>query len=914
MSGVTTGVGLISGINFTETVDALMSIQQRPVQRLQSRSDLYQTRQTALKTVEAGLLSLATTVTQLKSDSSFKSFTTTVAQESSLRATARSSATAGTYHFQAIQKSATHEIISKGLANADTQTFGTGTITIARDGYLNQPTQLDLLNEGQGIRRGSIRITDRTGAVADVDLSNAYTVEDVVRTINSTNSIQVTASTVDGGLVLEDTSGSTASNLIVTEVANGHAAEDLGLAKSIAGNTLTGDSVYTITGDFTLAQLDDGNGPHIITGAADLRITLTDDSTLDITLDGAANLGDVVNKINDDTNNAGRVTAALVSGQLELTDNSGGGGSSAFAVTDLNSASVVRSLGLDATATGTTLSGKRLIAGLDSVLLRNVRGGQGIDQLGQVSLTDRTGRSATIDLSAADSLDQVIHAINTATDGGGTRLTLTARIDDRGTGIRIDDTSGSTANNLTIADVGGSTLATQLGIAGDVAATSVKSGSLNRRHVSQSTALANYAPDGGGVQQGSFQIKDSSGATAIIDVTSSVNTIGDLIQRINAVSGISVQASLNDTGDGFVITDQAGGASTLTVTEVGASSTAAADLRILGEATGGSIQSRLTTVVDVEATDTLNDIVDKINAAGSFVSATAINDGSNFNSTRLSLLSTQSGYDGRLIVDDGGLNLGLATRVKGQDSLLRTGQNVDTGFVVASNNDSFNNVVAGLDIDVLAPETSSNQVTVDRNLSKMTAVIKAFVGGFNSIVDTVEQSTGFDLEADTKGVLQGDGFVLRIMSRLDSVVHGQFTDSGNSIRSMSQLGITVGLGGKLRINDEVLQNALEDSPQAVSDFFLGDGGFATGLESTLTRFTDPFDGSFKVETESLQSSIDGLANRITELDEILDLRRDRMLREFIRMEEAIASLSSQQQAISSISLISVQRRSSNNSR
>ena len=911
MSGVTTRVGLISGINFTETVDALMSIQQRPVQRLQSRSDLFQSRQTALKSVEAGLLSLATTVTQLQSEASFRSFNTTVAQESSLRATAGSNATAGTYHFQAIQKSATHEVISKGLANADTQTFGTGTITIARGGNLSLPTQLDMLNEGQGVRRGSIRITDRTGAVADVDLSNAYTVDDVIDTINLNNSIQVTASTVDGRLILEDTSGQTASNLIVTEVANGHTAADLGIHQAVASTTLTGDSVYSITSDFTLDQLDYGNRLHVIDGAADLRLTLTDDSTLDITLDGAANLGDVVKSINEDTNNAGRVTAALVNGRLDLTDNSGGGGASAFAATDLNSASVVRALGLDATATGTTLNGKRLIAGLDSSLLRNLRGGQGIDQLGQVSLTDRTGRSATIDLSSADSLDQVIHAINTAEDGGGTRLELFARIDDRGTGLLVEDTSGSTASNLTIADVGGSTLATQLGIAADTASTSVTSGSLNRRYVNESTTLTKYAPDGGGVQQGSFQITDSAGLSATIDVTTSVKTLGDVIQRINAATGISVQASLNETGDGFVITDQAGGENTLTVSEVGVSTTAA-DLRILGEATDGSIQSRLATVVEVEATDTLNDIVTKINSAGSFASAAAVDDGSNFNSARLSLLSTQSGYDGRLIVDDGGLNLGLSTRTSAQDALLRTGQNVDTGFVVASHDDSFNNVIAGLDIDVLAPGTSSNQVTVDRDLAKMSGVIKAFVGGFNSIVETVETSTGFDLEADTKGVLQGDGFVLRMMSRLDSVIHRQFADSGNSIRSMTQLGITVGIGGRLRINDDVLQTALEDNSQAVSEFFLSDeDGFATVLDDTLTGFTDPFDGSFTVETESLQSSIDGLANRISELDEILELRRDRLLLEFIRMEEAISSLSTQQQAISSISVLRVNSSSSN---
>ncbi len=63
--------------------------------------------------------------------------------------------------------------------------------------------------------------------------------------------------------------------------------------------------------------------------------------------------------------------------RLQLQDLTGGGGSSDFKVEDINDAKVVRQLGLDATAQGTTLTGNRLLAGLNSVLLRNLNGGQG---------------------------------------------------------------------------------------------------------------------------------------------------------------------------------------------------------------------------------------------------------------------------------------------------------------------------------------------------------------------------------------------------------------------------------------------------------------------------------------------------------------------------------------------------------
>ena len=50
------------------------------------------------------------------------------------------------------------------------------------------------LNGGAGVQRGKIRITDRSGAVATIDLSFARTVDDVLQAINSNEDISVTAS------------------------------------------------------------------------------------------------------------------------------------------------------------------------------------------------------------------------------------------------------------------------------------------------------------------------------------------------------------------------------------------------------------------------------------------------------------------------------------------------------------------------------------------------------------------------------------------------------------------------------------------------------------------------------------------------------------------------------------------------
>jgi hypothetical protein len=289
--------------------------------------------------------------------------------------------------------------------------------------------------------------------------------------------------------------------LIVSEVGDGKTATDLGINKSVASAVLNGDAVFEITGDFTLDQINDGNGLRLLESAPDIQITLTDDTVLEINLDGIVNLNDFIDKINDHEDNDGKVSASLNAGRLELNDLSGGGGSSSFTVENINDTSVVRQLGLDVAAVGSTISGRRLAAGINSVLLSNLRGGRGIDELGQLTLTDRAGVTATIDLAGAESLGDVTDAINAAESLSSVKLQLSARINAAGTGIEIEDTSGLTANNLVIQDVGTSTLAAQLGIAIDAAQDSVDSGRLNLRYVNESTSLKTMLPTGAASQR-----------------------------------------------------------------------------------------------------------------------------------------------------------------------------------------------------------------------------------------------------------------------------------------------------------------------------------------------------------------------------------------------------------------------------
>lgn len=110
------------------------------------------------------------------------------------------------------------------------------------------------LNDGNGIDLGKIKITDRKGNSAEIDLSGARTVQDILDEINLTSEIQVRAeiNSAGTGLALIDQSGGTQQFLV--EDVDGTTAEDLGIRRNIFSNEIAGSQIYQ-GGNFSLASI-----------------------------------------------------------------------------------------------------------------------------------------------------------------------------------------------------------------------------------------------------------------------------------------------------------------------------------------------------------------------------------------------------------------------------------------------------------------------------------------------------------------------------------------------------------------------------------------------------------------------------------------------------------------------------------
>jgi flagellar hook-associated protein 2 len=914
MGTISSGVGLVSGINTEEIISQLLALEARPKTLVQKQNAVLTSQQVAIQDINAKLLALKSSVGSFINSRVFRSTSANSSNESVLTASSSTSATPGSYDFTVARLVSTQQVITQGLTDRDVTAVAPSGATLTFEfgpARLDSDTSLSQLNSGAGVPRGKVQITDRSSASAVIDLSQALTVEDVLEAINNATGISVTASVDGDRFQLADTSGSTSTNLSVKEVGGGTTAAGLGLVGSVASNTLTGSQVNRIGEDSFLTMLNDGNGVRSKDAVDDFRVTRRDGTTFDVDLEGAATIGDVIDKI--DTASGGDVTASVNSDGtgLQLVDTSTDNGFT-LQVTALNSSQAAADLGIlttDGDGDG-TLVGSRVIASLNSKLVKNLRGGSGLT-LGQVSITNRAGTATTVDLSSAQSVAELVDLINDA--GAG----VTASLNSAGNGVLLTDTTGSTASNLVVADVTGSA-ATQLGLAGSYAADSVDSGNVQVRYISESTLLS--ALNGGaGVTRGKFKITDSNGASATVDLTQGNEvTVEDVLSEINS-RGLAVSARINDNGDGILIEDTGSGASKLKVEESG--STTARDLGILGEAAGAGddLDGSFEKTVTLDSDDTLDDLVQKVNDAGLNIAATVVNDGSANNPFRLSLLSRVAGGAGRYVFDDGGLGLGATTLVEAQDALVFFGSSDPArGVALTSATNTLTAVVPGVTIDLHNVSTGSVKLTVTRDDSAITEAMSTFVERFNAVTETLDKYDTYDAEKEQRGLLLGDALVLRARNSLFNLLSGANSDVSTQFRTLAQIGVRVGQGGTVTFDEGKFRKALETDFEAVENLLtfketetdpqtnettITASGIGVDFNTLLENLTNTTTGTIAQRLDAIDSQLTLNNDRIEDLDAQLERKRLVLRAQFDAMEKALAEMQSQSNSLASLAAL-----------
>jgi flagellar hook-associated protein 2 len=912
MGRIQSSVGLISGVPIEETVNKLMELNALPRTRLVNRNDGLTKEQTAITSLTSLVIGVQLTTDRLGQASLYNATRVTSSKTDLVTARSTGSPAKGSYNFVPVRQAASQQLTSSLFASTD-QKLSAGTINIQTGGFLDQSVELDTLNGGTGVARGFIKITDKSGTTREIDLRFAQTATDVVNSINSTSGLSVVAKLDGDKFVLTDVSVGGTGSLKVEEVGSGSTARNLGFVNtSESGSVATGASLTKLASSTALRNLRDGLGLEIPNGSPALKFTLADGSEVNFTtsLDGKkSSLGQLLNELN--TAGTGKFNARISTDgtAVEIQDLTTGSGTLAISSPNGNLAT---QLGLTGTASSGIIKGGRLQAGLSDTLLSTLNGGRGLGELGSVTITDRLGGTDTISLSSATTLGEVVKELN----NGALNASFRVQLNQTKTGIEIVDTSNGTGS-LQVQNGDSKNSASALGIASSVPSGTIDSGSLRRQFVGKNTSLEEFLGGGQTLAKSAFKITDSSGQSSTFNVvTRNPKSIGDVIDGINAL-GLGVQAKINQKGDGILLVDTAGGSGKLTVSELG-TGTAAAQLKIVGTASDlqvdgstvsgidGSKSISLTTTADT----TVADLVKQINELPSgSIRANIVNLGSS--GVRLQLNGRFTGLQSRVAVSSN-LGIDFSQTSEARDALVSFGADQSGGGVLASSRtNTFSNLVDGLEITLSGTSTSAVTVDVAENSESLTKQVEAFVEQFNKLRTKYDELTVFDANSNQVGLLFGSGVAIRVEQAYSRLLTASIRSGATgTIRSLTELGLKLTETGKLSLDKEKLQAAVSANPAAVQDFFTNTtNGFSKQAKGVSDSLAGVENGTLISRNKSLQTTIEQNANRISGLDLRLSKQRERLLKQFYGMEQAISKL---QQSVSSIN--SIQNLSASSSR
>lgn len=327
------------------------------------------------------------------------------------------------------------------------------------------------------------------------------------------------------------------------------------------------------------------------------------------------------------------------------------------------------------------------------------------------------------------------------------------------------------------------------------------------------------------------------------------------------------------------------------------------ELNLSGEFTIGGSES-----VTIETTDTLENIVTKINAASTNldedekVTASIID-------TTLVLSRDATGLQDLKISEAGDASnqvlrdLGLLSTVDGSvKNELQTGLNLEMTVnnidVSRSSNTGIDDVIGGVTLNI--DEEGTTLLDVGQDTDSIKTLIQEFVDAYNSAMETVETSSKVDVEAgetEASGLLQGESLIRSIKDRMRSLVTTVEIDSEKldaDFNSLRKIGIwTNSEDNRLAIDEEALDSALKSNFEEVEDIFRSyDGGIVRELDEYLDGLTRPGDGSISRRQETLQNNIDDIDVDISEMEDRLTLYEQSLWEQFARMEEAMSKMQS----------------------
>ncbi len=312
--------------------------------------------------------------------------------------------------------------------------------------------------------------------------------------------------------------------------------------------------------------------------------------------------------------------------------------------------------------------------------------------------------------------------------------------------------------------------------------------------------------------------------------------------------------------------------------------------------------------ITIAATDTLANVVEKINGAGAGVTASLITDASG---VRLSLRSTATGEANGFRMtaadSDGNNSDGLGLSVMAFDppngaTAMRLMQGsadakaTVNGIAVTSTSNVLTGVIDGLTLNLNKVSATAVNLTASADTAGVQTAIKTFASAYNAMVSYLSNQTKYDATSKSGGTLQGDSAATNLQARLRSMV-GATSGASSSFERLSDIGLQVQRDGTLTVNQSKLDAATTKLPELKKAFSnndfgnSGNNGFARRYADLATQALG-VEGTISTRTAGLQKLIAKNGEDQSALLARVETFQSRLVAQYTALDANVAKLNS----------------------
>jgi len=315
-----------------------------------------------------------------------------------------------------------------------------------------------------------------------------------------------------------------------------------------------------------------------------------------------------------------------------------------------------------------------------------------------------------------------------------------------------------------------------------------------------------------------------------------------------------------------------------------------------GAAGTGSVDittSAGTKSVSWTATDTLQDIADRINAADAASTASVVYDGTNY---RLVATARQPGVANAPTYTDGGAGLGWSAPANVTIAASDARFTLD-GIAMTRSTNLVADAASGMTLTLKRAHAVGETDTIVDVSSDGDAVktkVKDVVDAFNTAANLVTSQLSYSGVTKGAGTLFGDSTLRQLQLAMNKAA----TDSHGG-KTLAGLGITFDRTGRLSIDDAKLTAAIAADPRAAERLFV-DGGLGTKLGDLADQYARSGDGILAAKGKSLDSQAASYQKQIDRIEDAATKVGERLRDQFTKLEKALSTMQQQSARLTAI--------------